>query len=345
MILNCAIIDEDPEALQLLEQYIEKTPTLHLIGAYKSAIDAVDGIRHNHLDVLFLAIHMQQISGLEFAKVVPKNVKIVFTTAFKEYAIEAYKVNAFDYLLKPISYDDFMRSCQKVFESYMQDDNYNPIKRDGFLVVKRDYKCVRIPIDDILFVDCDKDYIRFHLEGRPNVRTLGNLKQLEERLPKEKFKRVHRSLYAIEAYKVNAFDYLLKPISYDDFMRSCQKVFESYMQDDNYNPIKRDGFLVVKRDYKCVRIPIDDILFVDCDKDYIRFHLEGRPNVRTLGNLKQLEERLPKEKFKRVHRSFLANMTKFDTVDQQHVTYGDQSIPISETYFEFIKKYLEDHSL
>ena len=78
MILNCAIIDEDPEALQLLEQYIEKTPTLHLIGAYKSAIDAVDGIHHNHLDILFLAIHMQQISGLEFAKVVPKNVKIVF---------------------------------------------------------------------------------------------------------------------------------------------------------------------------------------------------------------------------------------------------------------------------
>ena len=99
---------------------------------------------------------------------------------------------------------------------------------------------------------------------------------------------------------------------------------------------------MVKRDYKCVRIPIDDILFVDCDKDYIRFHLEGRPNIRTLGNLKQLEERLPREKFKRVHRSFLANMTKFDTVDQQHITYGDQSIPISETYFEFIKKYLED---
>ena len=118
-----------------------------------------------------------------------------------------------------------------------------------------------------------------------------------------------------------------------------------YKNGDNYNPIKRDGFLVVKRDYKCVRIPIDDILFVDCDKDYIRFHLEGRPNIRTLGNLKQLEERLPREKFKRVHRSFLANMTKFDTVDQQHITYGDQSIPISETYFEFIKKYLEDHSL
>ena len=117
MILNCAIIDEDPEALQLLEQYIEKTPTLHLIGAYKSAIDAVDGIHHNHLDILFLAIHMQQISGLEFAKVVPKNVKIVFTTAFKEYAIEAYKVNAFDYLLKPITYDDFKTTSVSILRA------------------------------------------------------------------------------------------------------------------------------------------------------------------------------------------------------------------------------------
>lgn len=204
MILNCAIIDEDPEALQLLEQYIEKTPTLHLIGAYKSAIDAVDGIHHNHLDILFLAIHMQQISGLEFAKVVPKNVKIVFTTAFKEYAIEAYKVHAFDYLLKPISYQDFMDSCKKVFDSYMQDDKYNPIKRDKFLIVKSDYKYVRIPFDKILFVESLKDYILFHLEGMENLSTLGNLKHLEERLPKEKFRRVHRSYLA----NLSKFDYI-----------------------------------------------------------------------------------------------------------------------------------------
>ena len=235
MILNCAIIDEDPQALRQLKQYVDKTPTLHLIGAYSTAIEAVDGIRHNHLDILFLAIHMQQISGLEFAKVVPKNVKIIFTTAFKE--------------------------------------------------------------------------------------------------------------YAIEAYKVNAFDYLLKPIGYEDFMLTCKRVFDSYMQDDNYNPIKRDKFLVVKRDYKYTRISIDDILFVDCEKDYLRFHLDGKPNVMTLGNLKHLEEKLPKDKFKRVHRSYLANMSKFDTIDQMRITYGDVSIPISETYFEEIKVYIDDHSL
>ena len=159
MILNCAIIDEDPGALELLKKYVDDTPTLNLIGAYPSAIHAVDGIRHNHLDILFLAIHMQQISGLEFAKIVPKNVKIIFTTAFKEYAIEAYKVNAFDYLVKPITHEDFMGACEKVFNSYMQDDMYNPIKRDKFLIVKSDYRYIRVPFEKILFVESLKDYV------------------------------------------------------------------------------------------------------------------------------------------------------------------------------------------
>lgn len=196
MTLNCAIIDEDPQALELLKKYISETPTLHLIGAFSTPIDAVNSIRHNHLDILFLAIHMQQISGLEFAKVVPKNVKIIFTTAFKEYAIEAYKVDAFDYLLKPISYEDFMGACEKVFSNYMQDDTYNPIKRDKFLILKSDYKYVRVPFDDILFVECVKDYLKYHLVGGKHVMTLGNLKHLEEKLPKERFMRVHRSFLA-----------------------------------------------------------------------------------------------------------------------------------------------------
>ncbi len=204
MILNCAIIDEDPGALALLKKFVDDTPTLNLIGAYPTPTDAVDGIRHNHLDILFLAIHMQQMSGLEFAKVVPKNVKIIFTTAFKEYAIEAYKVNAFGYLLKPISYEDFMGACEKVFNVYMQDDTYNPIKRDKFLVVTSDYKHVRIRFDEILFIESIKDYILFHLDGKPSISTLGNLKLLEDKLPKDVFARVHRSYIA----NLSKFDYV-----------------------------------------------------------------------------------------------------------------------------------------
>lgn len=181
MILNCAIIDEDPEALALLKHYVEETPSLNLIGAYHNAIEAADGIHHSHLDILFLAIHMQQISGLEFAKLVPMNVKIIFTTAFKEYAIEAYKVNAFDYLVKPILYGDFMQTCQKVFDHYMQDNAYNPIKRDGFVVVKNESKYTRIPFENILFIESVKDYVKFHMADGRNIMTLGNLKRLDFR--------------------------------------------------------------------------------------------------------------------------------------------------------------------
>ena len=204
MILNCAIIDEDPEALALLKHYVEETPSLKLIGAYHNAIEAVDGIHHSHLDILFLAIHMQQISGLEFAKLVPMNVKIIFTTAFKEYAIEAYKVNAFDYLVKPILYEDFMQTCQKVFDHYMQDDAYNPIKRDGFVVVKNESKYTRIPFENILFIESVKDYVKFHMADGRNIMTLGNLKRLEEKLPRQKFRRVHRSFIA----NLTNFDYI-----------------------------------------------------------------------------------------------------------------------------------------
>jgi two-component system, LytTR family, response regulator len=147
---------------------------------------------------------MQQISGLEFAKLVPMNVKIIFTTAFKEYAIEAYKVNAFDYLVKPILYEDFMQTCQKVFDHYMQDDTYNPIKRDGFVVVKNESRYTRIPFENILFIESVKDYVKFHMADGRNIMTLGNLKRLEEKLPREKFRRVHRSFIA----NLTNFDYI-----------------------------------------------------------------------------------------------------------------------------------------
>ena len=151
--------------------------------------------------------------------------------------------------------------------------------------------------------------------------------------------------YAIEAYKVHAFDYLLKPISYPDFMDSCKKVFDFYMQDDKYNPIKRDKFLIVKSDYKYVRIPFDKILFVESLKDYILFHLEGMENVSTLGNLKHLEERLPKEKFRRIHRSYLANMTKFNVIERGKLIYGSLGIPISDTFSDVVKTYIDEHSV
>ena len=116
MIIKCAIIDDEPLAAGLLKSYAEKTPFLQLIGSYGSALEAMKELRDNPAQLLFLDIQMPELSGIEFAKVLPPSTKIVFTTAFQQYAIEGYKVNALDYLTKPISYQDFLNAANKAME-------------------------------------------------------------------------------------------------------------------------------------------------------------------------------------------------------------------------------------
>ena len=151
--------------------------------------------------------------------------------------------------------------------------------------------------------------------------------------------------YMGDAFEVYAFDYLVKPITHEDFMGACEKVFNSYMQDDMYNPIKRDKFLIVKSDYRYIRVPFEKILFVESLKDYVMFHLEGGECITTLGNLKRLEEKLPREKFKRVHRSYLANMTNFETIERMKMIYGKLAIPISESFKDEILKFIDEHEI
>ena len=116
MMLNCAIIDDEPLAASLLKSYAEKTPFLNLTGTYGSAVEAMKELREKPTQLLFLDIQMPELSGIEFAKILPAETKIIFTTAFQQYAIEGYKVSALDYLLKPISYDDFLRASNKALE-------------------------------------------------------------------------------------------------------------------------------------------------------------------------------------------------------------------------------------
>ena len=231
MILNCAIIDEDPEALQLLEQYIEKTPTLHLIGAYKSAIDAVDGIHHNHLDILFLAIHMQQISGLEFAKVVPKNVKIVFTTAFKEYAIEAYKVNAFDYLLKPVTYERLAQLLNEL-------SSMRPAATDE-LVIKTSFGYHALRLSDIEYAEARNKHVVFHLRDGRDIEALESFRSVEDRLEQNAvFFKCHRS-YQVNLRNIDHFDrtdIVMRSGACIPLSRSCKQGFQ-----DAYFAVRFEG--------------------------------------------------------------------------------------------------------
>lgn len=208
MILKCAIVDDEPLALELLKSYVKKTPVLELNGAYSSAIEAMKMLPDNPVDLLFLDIQMPELNGLEFSHMVPEDTRIVFTTAFGQYALDGYKVNALDYLLKPISYTDFLQSVNKAvqwFDRKRGTDN-EPTDKPDFIYVKSDYKLIQISLKDILYIEGLKDYVKIHLEGesRP-ILSLTSLKALEEKLPTDRFIRVHRS-YIVQKQKIKVID-------------------------------------------------------------------------------------------------------------------------------------------
>ena len=191
--ITCAIIDDEPLAAGLLESYVKKTPYLTHKGTYNSAIQAMKDLRESPVQLLFLDIQMPELSGIEFAKILPKDTKVIFTTAFSQYAIDGYKVNALDYLLKPISYDDFLKSTDKALEWFSVTQKQEVYSHDRFMLVKTDYKLQRVGLDDILYIEGLKDYVRFYLKGGEKVMSLMSMKKLEDYLPRPEFLRTHRS--------------------------------------------------------------------------------------------------------------------------------------------------------
>lgn len=211
MILSCAIIDDEPLAAKLLETYVSKTPFLELAGSYASAVEAMGGLREQPVDLLFLDIQMPELNGLEFARLVGSDTRIVFTTAFSQYAIDGYKVDALDYLLKPVSYADFLTTARKALEWFERTaaatrDAAGTVPADGSFFVKSDYKLVRIRLDDIRYVEGLKDYVKIYLvsASRP-VLSLMSMRAIEQYLPDETFRRVHRS-YIVNLDKVEVLE-------------------------------------------------------------------------------------------------------------------------------------------
>jgi len=193
MILNCIIIDDEPLAADLLASYVKKTPYLNLVGTFNGAIDAIRVIREKSVDLCFLDIQMPELSGLELAKLLPEETKIVFTTAFSQYAVDGYKYNAVDYLVKPISYEDFVSACLRVLRG--NDEPRRDVDvTERIVYVKSDYKLIQVMLDELLYVEGEKDYVKFFIEGRDEpIMSLLSMKTIEERLPKPEFLRTHRS--------------------------------------------------------------------------------------------------------------------------------------------------------
>ena len=206
MILSCAIIDDEPLAAELLASYVSKTPGLRHAGGYESAVTAMKELRERPVDLLFLDIQMPELSGLEFATLLPKDTRIIFTTAFDRYAIDGYKVDAADYLLKPVSYDRFAASVNKVIEWFETNERRKTAARDMFVYVKSEYKLIRLDFDDILYIEGLKDYVKIYFEApRKPVLSLVNMKRVEDCLPKPQFMRVHRS-FIVNMAKVSMVD-------------------------------------------------------------------------------------------------------------------------------------------
>jgi len=192
--LRCCVVDDEPLAQELVASYIEKTPFMELVGKFSSAQDSVKTILEEDIDVVFLDIHMPQLNGMEFARIVPPTCRIIFTTAYDRYAIEGFKVNALDYLMKPISYEEFVGAANKALqwvELRRRADELDNNKR--YIIVKSEYKQVQIPIDKIQFIEGLKDYVKIYVEGEKNaILTLTSMKTIERYLPAAELLRVHR---------------------------------------------------------------------------------------------------------------------------------------------------------
>lgn len=226
MNLTCCIIDDEPLAVKLLESYVFKTPGLQLAGTYNSAIAALDGLAQAPVDLIFCDIQMPDLNGLQFAEMIkPLPSRVVFTTAFSEYAIEGWKADALHYLLKPIAYPEFREAVMKAQQWFehtandtaaadvaddTNDDADEPIDQDAIpgdsMFVKSDYKLVRIQFADILYIEGLKDYVKIYLAGeRRPVLSLTSMRAVEAALPSKNFQRTHRS-FIVNMDKIEAFE-------------------------------------------------------------------------------------------------------------------------------------------
>ena len=188
--MRCIVVDDEPLACRLVSSYVERTEGLTLLKSYTCASSALAAIISLKPDLAFLDIQMPEISGLEIAKQIPPATKVVFTTAYRDFAVEGFRVNALDYLLKPISYNDFIEAVERARTVYNNDS-------DNHITVKSEYRLVRIPVSDILYIEGLKDYIKIFIEGESKpVLTLMSMKAIQGMLPPESFLRVHRSYIA-----------------------------------------------------------------------------------------------------------------------------------------------------
>ncbi len=197
--IRCITIDDEPLALRLLEEYIAKTADLSLLRAFEDALLAKEFLENQTVDLVFLDIDMPDLNGIDLIKSLPIKPLFVFTTAFKQYALDGFELEAVDYLLKPVDFARFTRAVEKASYLLQQDRNLP----NTFISVYSEYRLVKIDVDAIEYIEGMEDYVRIHLSNGRRIMTLSTLKGMSERLPGDLFMRVHRS-YIVSLNKIRS---------------------------------------------------------------------------------------------------------------------------------------------
>lgn len=216
MSIKCVIVDDEPLAIEILQSYVDRVESLELVATCNNAVQAFDILKKEKVDLLFLDIQMPKLTGIEFLKALNPAPQVIFTTAYREYAVESYELNVLDYLLKPIGFDRFIMAINKVLEN--RDDRIlrnevisePAVDTDPFLFLKVDRKMVKVFLKEITYIESLKDYVRIKTTGGKEVVTLQKISYLEKKLPEDCFMRIHKSyiisIKKIEAYSSNAVE-------------------------------------------------------------------------------------------------------------------------------------------
>ncbi len=208
--IRCAVIDDEALARKYMKDYVSKVPFLELVGDYNSPLKVMPLIQDGKVDLLFLDIQMPDISGLDFLKSLDRKPYVVFTTAYREYALEGYDLDVVDYLLKPISFDRFLKATNKVHAKIQDKTSDQPAPLDdsnyhaNFIIIRADRKHYKINYDDLIFIEGQRSYVTFHTSSK-RITALASLKDLEEKLPENQFLRIHKS-YIVSKKQIDALE-------------------------------------------------------------------------------------------------------------------------------------------
>ncbi|PWK19698.1 LytR/AlgR family response regulator transcription factor [Xanthomarina spongicola] len=192
--ISCLIVDDEAIAREIIATHLSKISNIHIVASCSNAMEAFNEISNNDIDLVFLDINMPEISGIAFAKSINKNIKIIFTTAYRDYAVEGFELQAVDYLLKPISFERLLKAVNTYFEVYSDSKNNETleIESNNFMFVRSDRRMIKIDFDAIIYIESFSDYIKIHLANETIV-TRETISAIEAKLPNKQFIRIHRS--------------------------------------------------------------------------------------------------------------------------------------------------------